>query len=154
MADEKKVAPHIEDSPEVERLRAQIVSTRIELGNTIDAIQERLNPARLRQEAKDSVKDATIGRVKKMAKNVSGQAGDKGRGIIDTVRDNPVAVAMIGLGAGWLFMNARRRRHQHLPPGEERPTDDRVAIGYESGYTQGRSEFQKHGVMGRTREAV
>jgi ElaB/YqjD/DUF883 family membrane-anchored ribosome-binding protein len=147
MADQKALTPHVKNNDDVERLRADIETTRIELGNTINAIQERLSPARLKQEAKDSVRDATIGRVKDMAKNAGEKASGAGRGIIEVVRDNPVALAMIGLGAGWLFMNSRKRS-QRLSS-----VSERTALGYESAYPGGHSEIRES-LMDRTRESV
>ncbi len=150
MADQKAVIPHTGDSAEVERLRADIASTRVELGHTIDAIQERLSPARLKQEAKDTVREATIGRVKQMAKNAGDKAGDAGRGIFEIMRDNPVPVAMIGLGAGWLLMNSRKRSQTQSGL---QVVNDRNALGYESAYVDGRTDM-RGGVIGRTRETV
>ena len=148
MADQKAVTPHAKNNDEVERLRADIETTRVELSNTIDAIQQRLSPARLKQDAKDSVREATIGRVKQMAKNAGEKAGGAGRGIIEVVRDNPVALAMIGLGAGWLFMNSRKRSKQLGS------VNERTAIGYESAYPGGRSELGRETLAERTRESV
>jgi ElaB/YqjD/DUF883 family membrane-anchored ribosome-binding protein len=152
MADQKAVTRRVVENAEVERLRADIATTRLELGHTLDAIQERLSPERIKQEAKDSVREATIGRVKQMAKNVGDKASDKGRGILDVIRDNPVPLAMIGLGAGWLLMKSRRRRdyRKHYM----RFVNDRVPIGYESGYVDGRERHAEPRVMNRAREEV
>ena len=49
---------------DTERLRAQIEETRTEMSETIDAIQDRLRPGRLMTDAKASVKEATVGRVR------------------------------------------------------------------------------------------
>ena len=148
MADEKAVTRLAREDAEVDRLRAEIETTRVELGHTIDAIQERLSPARIKQEAKDSVREATIGRVKQMAKNVGEKASDKGRGIFEVMRENPVPLAMIGLGAGWLLMKSRRRERIDYQP----RTNERVPIGYEAGYLEGRG--LKGNVIERTREGV
>ena len=152
MADQKAVMRRAVENAEVERLRADIATTRLELGHTIDAIQERLSPQRIKQEAKDSVREATIGRVKQMAKNVGDKASDKGRGILEVMRDNPVPLAMIGLGAGWLLMKSRRRRDDRAH--YARPVFDRMPIGYESGYPGGRERPNEAGAMERAREEV
>lgn len=46
---------------EIEQTRAEIESTRAEMHDTIDAIQAKLSPDNLKQQAKDTVRDATIG---------------------------------------------------------------------------------------------
>jgi ElaB/YqjD/DUF883 family membrane-anchored ribosome-binding protein len=149
MADQKAVTRRVVDNAEVERLRADIATTRLELGHTIDAIQERLSPERIKQEAKDSVREATIGRVKQMVKNAGDKASDKGRGILEVMRDNPVPLAMIGLGAGWLLMKSRRRQERvHYM----RSANERVPIGYESGYPGGGERPNGPGVIERARE--
>jgi ElaB/YqjD/DUF883 family membrane-anchored ribosome-binding protein len=152
MADQKAVMRRGVENAEVERLRADIATTRLELGHTIDAIQERLSPQRIKQEAKDSIREATIGRVKQMAKNVGDKASDKGRGILEVMRDNPVPLAMIGLGAGWLLMRSRRRQEDRAQ--YERPAFDRMPIGYESSYPGGRERPDGAGVIERAREEV
>ena len=51
MADQRALTRDARENGEVDRLRAEIANTRLELGHTIDAIQERLSPERLKQEA-------------------------------------------------------------------------------------------------------
>ena len=130
MAEETRLSTQGDD---VARLRADIETTRAAMSDTLSQIQERLNPARLKEQARETVREATIGRVKQMARNAGDKASDAGRGIIDVMRDNPLPLAMIGLGAGWLLMNSRRRgrvdyHHDVL-------LTERAPIGYESGYT-------------------
>lgn len=47
-------------SDELEAQRAQVEQTRAEMGDTIDAIQERLRPGNLAQQAKETIKGATV----------------------------------------------------------------------------------------------
>jgi ElaB/YqjD/DUF883 family membrane-anchored ribosome-binding protein len=117
-----------DNPPEVEEIRTEIEQTRAEMSQTIDAIQERLSPHRLAQEAQESVKetvrDATIGRAERMMNeatdkaeewvdNASDTARDFGMSFMDTVRANPVPAALAGIGLGWLFMSARNRGSSH-----------------------------------------
>ena len=117
-----------QDSDEVtpaadtERLRARIEETRTEMSETIDAIQDRLRPGRLMTDAKASVKEATVGRVRDLAI----RAGDTAAGlaahssgasatVMSALRRNPVPAALIGASAGLVFVyaltrNARIRR--------------------------------------------
>ncbi len=81
---------------EIERTRAEIERTRADMGETVDAIQQRLSPENLKEQAKDRVREATVGR-----------AQDAGSGIMETIRANPVPAALTGIGLGWLLMSAR-----------------------------------------------
>jgi ElaB/YqjD/DUF883 family membrane-anchored ribosome-binding protein len=82
---------------EIERTRAEIERTRADMSETVDAIQDRLSPENLKEQAKDRVREATVGR-----------AQEAGSGIMETIRANPLPAALTGIGFGWLFMSARR----------------------------------------------
>jgi ElaB/YqjD/DUF883 family membrane-anchored ribosome-binding protein len=106
-----------ESTPETERLRAQIEETRAEMSETLDAIQDRLRPGRLAADAKESVKEATVGRVRDLtmragdtAGRVAAQSFDTSAAMMDTVRRNPVPAVLIGASAGLVFVYALRRR--------------------------------------------
>jgi ElaB/YqjD/DUF883 family membrane-anchored ribosome-binding protein len=94
-------------SPRTDAIRADIEATRERLGETLEELGSRLNPQRLKQQAKDAVHDATIGRVQNMARNTMDKATNTGKGIADVVRENPIPIALIALGAGWLLYNKR-----------------------------------------------
>jgi len=49
-------------STDIDITRAQIEQTRADVGGTIDAIKEKLNPQTLMQQAKETVREATVGR--------------------------------------------------------------------------------------------
>jgi len=95
--------------PEAEHIRRDIEDTRARMGETIEALGERLNPSRLTQQMKDNLRDATIGRVKTMAENARQKAEASGRGILATVRENPIPAAMVVGGLAWLMFG--RRHH-------------------------------------------
>ena len=82
---------------ETRALRADIRDTRERISGTLDELGDRLNPQRLKRQAKDSIREATIGRVTNM-----------GHSVVDTIRENPIPAAMIGIGLGWLYVNGRR----------------------------------------------
>jgi len=110
-------------------IEAEIEQTRTEMSGTIDAIQQRLSPDNLAEqakeaareaveeakqavrgallEAKENVREATIGRVETMVRNVSDSAYETREGMMDTVRHNPIPAALVGIGLGWLWMNRR-----------------------------------------------
>jgi hypothetical protein len=106
----------IPDDPDA--IRAGIEQTRAEMSSTINAIQEKLNPQVLMDQAKDtlqdaasniistakdSVREATVGRVEDMVSNVTDTAKDTGGNFVQMVKDNPIPAALVGLGLGWLF---------------------------------------------------
>jgi ElaB/YqjD/DUF883 family membrane-anchored ribosome-binding protein len=116
-------ATDTETDDELEQTRAQIEQTRAELSTTIDAIQEKLSPQNLAQQAKDTVKDATVGKAQEMVSNAGETASDlmnnagssaKGFGanLIETVKANPVPAAIAGIGLGWLLMSGRNQSTQ------------------------------------------
>jgi ElaB/YqjD/DUF883 family membrane-anchored ribosome-binding protein len=91
-------------------IRADIEQTRERLGETVEALGAHLNPSLLKQRAKERVREATIGRAKTMARNARDKAEESGRGLIGTLRDNPIPAAMIAGGIGWLLFSKRRER--------------------------------------------
>jgi hypothetical protein len=56
--------------------KEEIERTRERMSGTIDAISERLDPQTLKQQAKDAVRDATIGKVESAAKSAGATAKD------------------------------------------------------------------------------
>jgi len=71
---------------EVEVLETDIEATRGEMTDTVQTIGERLDPANIVQGAKDTVREATVGRVEQMTSNVMDTAADTGGGVIETIR--------------------------------------------------------------------
>lgn len=96
-----------ESNPEIEAQKQRIERTRAQMGSTIDAIEERLSPSRLAQEAKTAVKDATVGQAQQAVSNISDSASDFGGSIVETIRENPIPAALAGIGIGWLIMSMR-----------------------------------------------
>lgn len=54
-----------DESPEPGQIRAEIQQTRAEMSETIDAIQEKLSPQRVMEQARETVRDATVGRIER-----------------------------------------------------------------------------------------
>lgn len=126
------------DAPEeTEMIKARIEETRKEMGETIDAIQERLSFSNISEQvtetvssaietAKDTAYDATIGKAVSFMKNVGD--GVTNSNAFRTVRSNPFPLALIGIGAGLLayqafgpgrskskYGNGPRRRYDESP---------------------------------------
>ena len=112
-----------ETAEEAEQIRQEIEETRASMGQTIDAIQERLSISNISEQvseqvsnaiesAKDSVYEATIGKVANLMKEAG--RGISGSNIGRTISQNPWPYALIGLGSAWLIydsMSGSRRRH-------------------------------------------
>jgi ElaB/YqjD/DUF883 family membrane-anchored ribosome-binding protein len=109
-----------------EQIREEIEETRAQMSGTIDEIQERLSPRRLVNDAKETVRDATVGKVRDVMDSASTSAG----GIVERIKDNPVPVALIGLGAWWLFrgqgdggQRSSARAYRYSAPGDYQQAD-------------------------------
>jgi hypothetical protein len=102
------------NDPEVVQLVTEIEDTRGEMTSTVEEIGERLDPRNIVAGAKQTVRDATVGKVEEMA-NTAGDmidtagytAQQAGTGVVETIRRNPIPAALAGIGLGWLAMSAR-----------------------------------------------
>ena len=108
------------DDPEVEALVGDIVETREEMTVTVEEIGDRLDPRNIVAGAKDTVREATIGKVEDMANTAGAMVSDAGdtvreagSGIVDTITKNPIPAAMVGLGLGWLALSSRSSSKSH-----------------------------------------
>lgn len=119
----------VDEDEDLATARAQIEQTRADMSDTIDAIQQKLSPTNMAQEAKDAVREATVGKVEDALSNatstvqqavssvgdaasqafggVTDSAQGTGSSFITTIRENPIPAALAGLGLGWLFMKMR-----------------------------------------------
>ena len=87
-------------------LVSEIDETRARMTDTVQAIGEKLDPHNVVQQATESVRDATIGRVEQMASNTGDAVQQTGGGIVETIRNNPIPAAMTAVG---LYMLWRHR---------------------------------------------
>jgi ElaB/YqjD/DUF883 family membrane-anchored ribosome-binding protein len=99
--------------PSVDELKAEIAETQDQLQQTLQEIQERLSPAHLAEQAKNSVRDATVGRVTDMAEQVGQRANRMvqrtqraAEGLPRPIRNNPWPLAMIGIGVAWFLVRS------------------------------------------------
>lgn len=91
-------------------IRAEIEKTRERLGETVEALGAQLNPTNLKRRVKESVREATIGKVQDMATNTKERIAETSRGLAQTIRDNPLPAAMAAAGIGWLLLSSREQR--------------------------------------------
>jgi hypothetical protein len=108
-------------SPETEQIRSQIEQTRAGMSQTIDAIQARLGPARVATEAAETVKEATVGRVKNLANRIhSALRGGSGGGLdaeraLAAVTKNPVPAVILGVAATAIVARTLSRSRSGSP---------------------------------------
>ncbi len=105
------------DSDDPALIQHQIEYTRAQLATTINAIGDRLSPDNLIEQAKTSAKEATVGRIRDMTHEANRRMDGMSNSLSQTVRDNPLPVAVIGLGLGWLLM-ANRNKHNGYRSGD------------------------------------
>ena len=103
-------------------IRAEIEQTREDLSETVNAIQDRLQPSTLASNAVDSVKDAARERLRDIADTET----------VQYVRANPMPTAMIGVGLAGLAWLAFGRETHDIPSRDGIGRRDwRVPPGYE-----------------------
>jgi len=118
------------ETEETEHLKAQIEETRSQMGETIDAIQEKLSFQNISDQVKEqvseqisqayetvkeSVYDATIKKAGKFMQSMNKTVNEgldeiTNSDVMRTVRANPLPLALIGLGVGMLIMNGYRSK--------------------------------------------
>jgi ElaB/YqjD/DUF883 family membrane-anchored ribosome-binding protein len=143
--------PDNEQDQDTEEIRARIEQTRAEMTGTIDAIQEKLSPDRLKEQAKEMVRGATVGRAEEFVSSAGQTAKGLGYDMLETIKQNPLPAALAGIGIGWLLMknNSTQGRPQYYRQGHDRydtyyggsygPSYDRYGYtntGYDSGGPQ------------------
>ena len=79
-----------ETSDDTAEIRAGIEQTRSEMSETIDAIQDRLNPQHIKEQVKEQVREATIGRAEEVMRNAGDTLNEARYGLMETIRHNPI----------------------------------------------------------------
>lgn len=114
-----------------------IEQTRAELTETIDAIQARLTPQHLVEQAKEAAFDAStnfveetktafleatlgkaeqfVGKAEQMVNDFEYTARDTGGSMIDTIKANPVPAAMALFSIGWLMRRRGNNARHNMP---------------------------------------
>ena len=147
-----------------EQIRAEIEDTRAEMSQTINEIQERLSPEHLMGQVKETVREATIGKVERVmdkvgetisgvaepAREVIDRAGtaikQTGRTVGNSVWRNPIPVALIGLGLGMLAMRRFRGGNGHDYDHYDYDTQ-RTAQRYGRSKTLGQMDYESAGSL-------
>lgn len=116
-----------------QEIEEDITQTRAELGDILDSLERKLAPRHLLEKGVDMLKDT-----------MSGNSGKVG----DTLRSNPVPLALIGLGVGWMVMSSTggtRKLGAYTAPLGERVSDTVRGVGQRAGELAGQV---KERVMG------
>ncbi|HEX7241146.1 MAG TPA: DUF3618 domain-containing protein, partial [Longimicrobiaceae bacterium] len=143
------------DPQDPEAIRTDIRETRERMSQTIDELSGRLNPDHLKAQVKENIREATIGRAEHMARNAVGRVQDTRQGMMDTIRDNPIPAAMVGIGLGWLLWNGRRRHDEvdvvfRPEPGWDAAGYDRYGTYDRPGYASYQGYYEGHTEPGLT----
>lgn len=162
-----------ETGDDTAQIRAGIEQTRGEMGETIEAIQARLNPDHLKdqvkeqvreqfQEVKATVREATIGKAEDMVRNVGDTVTEARYTLAETISHNPIPAAMVALGLGWLWMNRRSGapRRPMAYSAQDRYRSSQIysegARYYDSGagYAAGQGSYGGSGMLEQGQRAV
>jgi hypothetical protein len=150
---------------QVDELRADIAQTRADMSETIDELQDRLNPSHLKAQLKDQVREqyeyaketvrgATIGKVENMVERFGDSVYETRRTITDTITANPLPSALIGIGLAWLWMNRQNEPHRPHRGYSSRPQGDNRYYDYDydtAGTYPGRGRYGREGSEDRWR---
>jgi ElaB/YqjD/DUF883 family membrane-anchored ribosome-binding protein len=120
-----------------EEIEDEIARTRADMDSTLDAIQRRLSPSELVDQAMNYVKQ----------NGAQEMLGGLGR----AVRDNPVPIALIGLGCAWLLYSTATSRREDAYSGHGDEFDETYA-GANGSRGNGHSRFS--GVRERASEVA
>jgi ElaB/YqjD/DUF883 family membrane-anchored ribosome-binding protein len=122
------------------------------MGDTLEELGARLNPERLKQQAKDKVRGATIGRVQTMANTTVDKATSAGRKVTDAVRENPIPAALIAAGISWFAFNARRSGSQPSTTASRYPSEQTSRVPVDGDVTSNFEEPEEGGIGDKVRD--
>lgn len=128
-----------DEDPEV--IREQIERTREDMSATLNELQERLSPQHIAQQAKESVREATVGRVQQLmgtagerAGGMAARAQDAAGTAVEQAREHPIPVALAGAGAGLVWWLMRRSSHRRAWNEDDMYEWDDADMSYERDY--------------------
>jgi len=89
-----------------EEIKADIEHTRQEMSEKINQIQERLDPQRLKEHAQETVRSVVTDTTNSVMSYLQTDSAHMGLAAIELMRRNPIPSALVGLGLGWLLVEA------------------------------------------------
>ncbi len=132
-------------------VRERIEDTRARMADTVEEIGARVNPDRLQRELKarargevDEWKRTVKRKARSTMRDVEHEVSEGGRGLWQTIKENPIPATMVGVGLAWLVANggghdddeyerSRRLQGRARVRGGYGPADpyvERYAVGY------------------------
>lgn len=132
-----------------DELRADIAATRAQVAQDVEALGQKLSPENIKQNIKNEAretfntmkhdaKENIRRRVRSGASAVRYGVSNAGNSFVDSARSNPIPVALIGLGLGWLIWDARRRSTPHV----------RTLPSYDYNEYGGYDQYDQYGAVG------
>lgn len=138
-------ATGLTSDPAVKQIVSNIVQTRAEMSETIAALQEKLDPERLKEQVKHTIKErateaydsakqgirqATVRKAEQVMANVSDTFSDftqrtgtavkdGGTSVAQYARQNSIPLALVGVGLGMLAYSSRRNRTYEVGYGSD-----------------------------------
>lgn len=137
------VAEREDTDQRTEQIKAEIERTRDDMSETIDAIQDRINPRNVAANAVESVRQAassTAASVKSAASEAIDEVSESR--VVQQVRSNPVPAVMVGVGLvglAWLAFGDRGGRRRR---GRTEVYDHGSSFGY---YEQPEDDYRGSG---------
>lgn len=155
--------PSDEITPETEQIREQIEETRSNLGDTINAIQEKLSFSNISEQvkdevsehitsalntAKDSVYDATLGKVGTQVGTIMSYVNkgmdEFGKTTVGrSAYQQPLALSLIGLGVGMILVNGLSKKDKTRKNYRYEYTGDE---GRNFGGEEGRNDYERRSI--------
>jgi hypothetical protein len=135
---------------DVDEMRQEIQQIRDEMDHTILAIQERISPQHLMDQAREAVQEVMHGAAADAAQNVQDSAANAGSAALRFIREHPIPVAVAGLGVSWLLTH--RPDPAHASQNVTKVTEARDQIGGAVGDAVSRAQdaAQQIGSQGAT----
>jgi hypothetical protein len=115
-----------QDTRTPEQIQRDIQQTRSEMSDTLDAIRDKLSPGEILDQALTYFRSNNSGSRAGMGETASHWASSLG----DTVKQNPVPVALIGAGLAWLMMGGSR--HTARPESRTHINDTQSTTVYDA----------------------
>jgi hypothetical protein len=122
------------DNRSPEEIQRDIERTRAEMGNTLETIRQKMSPGELLDQALDYFKNSGPSQ---FTSNLG-----------ETVKNNPVPVALMGLGIGWLMLAGSRDSHTSRTWPTSSHTRD--SMGAAASGTADKERQMLHGARERT----
>lgn len=143
-------------NPPLDALRSEIDKVREETLDTINTLEQRLSFANLMEQAKEKVRQVTRGKADTMARHTEETSRRVGNAFMDTIKQYPLPLAMVGGGLAWLIASSMRQNDEDEEDWERRYYERRKIDTVDASGTYGLGFLDRRGTETedrRTREA-